>query len=188
MLRLWLFILAFAALPAGATVTVDGNLFYFSDSFATSTTSTYNRMLWDVAASINLTKKGQLMIGWDYNSASFTDNVNSVSTAVTVTGMGPKLAYYFDKDNKWDLAFTYDLLLKGNDSNGSNTPMELQGTGMKVELGYAPQVADDVYLGLKLNYYSASFSDTITNQTVLTQVSYHRTVIYPSIAFILRWD
>lgn len=186
MLRSLLALVVLLSCSAHAAVTLDGNVFYYSDSFATTTTSTYTRLLWDFAASINLSKKGQMMIGWDYNSASFTDNVNSVNSAVTVTGMGPKVTYYFDHDNKWSLGFIYDLILNGTDSSSSS--VAYQGTGMKGEFGYATPVSDSANLGLKLNYYDATFSETITNQTTIAHVSYHRSAIYPSICFVFRWD
>jgi hypothetical protein len=171
---------------AEATVSLDGNAFYFTDTYSTSSSSTYSRLFWDAALSINLTKKGGTMIGWAYASSTFTDNANGQSQTVVASGMGPKLTFYLDKENLWSFSFTYLLLLTGTDSSQSGVSYE--GTGMKAEFGYVTPISDTIFLGAKINYFSASFSKQITNQTSLSQVSYGRTAIYPSVAFMLRFD
>ena len=170
--------------PSAAVVTIDGNIFYFSDSYVTSSTKTYSRTLWDAALSMDLTKKGSVLLGWAYRSDSFNDDTGTTTT-VAATGMGPKLTFYFDRENYWSAAFTYYLILKGSDSATSVT---YNGTGMKGEFGYTPALNNWFYLGIKLNYYQASFAEQVTNQTSLAQVSYSRTAIYPSIAFVMRFE
>lgn len=187
-MRSILFILAFiiAGPRAFAGPIIDGNVFYFSDSFVYSgTTSTYNRTLWDVSVGMNLSKKGAWVLGWNFDSMSFKDNPGTV-TSVSVTDMGPKLSYYIDKARTWSVAFTYDLITKGNYSSGSTTS-ELRGTAMKFEAGYTPEIWEGVLLGAKLNYYKAAFKEEVVSSS-LTKVSYSRTAIYPSFSFIFRWD
>lgn len=171
---------------AHAIVTFDANAFYYSDTYTTASTSTYSRVLWDGTLSISLTKKGGSMIGWCYASASFTDNSNNTTQTVTASGMGPKLTFYFDKENTWAVSFAYLLQLTGADSSLSGVTYE--GTGMKGEFGYVAPINDTFFLGAKINYFAATFSRKITNQTSLQQVSYGRNATYPSLSFMLRFD
>src|SRR6185312_1372424 len=110
---LGLALLAFSS-PARADVAFDADVFYYSDSFAYGgTTSTYKRLMWDFAIGLELAKKSHWILGWNYDSMSFDENPGT-ETKLTVTDMGPKLTYYFDKDRTWLLAFSYGLVTKGN--------------------------------------------------------------------------
>jgi hypothetical protein len=134
---------------------------------------------------MNLSKKGQWVLGWNYDSMSFSDNPGVITT-VAITDMGPKVTYYIDKARTWSLAVTYDLITKAA-YNSAGTITELRGTAIKVEAGYTPEMWDGILMGAKINYYKPTFAEEIVS-TSLTKVAYGRAVIYPSFAFIFRWD
>lgn len=183
-LALWGAILATPALAAPPVI--DANLFYFSDSFTYETDSSNSRMMWDIMVGIPISKKGRWVLGWNYDSLSFTDKPTT-ETTLTVTDMGPKLIYYFDKHKTWAVGLTYNLITKGTYTSGS-TNTDLRGTSMKFEAGYLPMMWENVFIGAKINYYKPSFTEEVTNTTQLEQVSYSRTTIYPSFAFTFRFD
>jgi len=176
-----------AAPFAHAEVIFDANVFYYSDTFTLATATSSKRTMYDFSVGMNLTKKGQLVLGWNYASSSFADDDGTTQTTLTVTDMGPKLAYYLDKELTWCIAVSYNLITKGSYSTGSGSATEYRGTSIKADLGYLPQISESFYLGLKLNYYKPTFSEEITGQTALAQVSYGRAVIYPSIAISARF-
>lgn len=169
------------------TPTFDANVFYFSDAFTyTGGESSYNRTMWDLAVGMSITKKGRWVLGWNYGSYSMTENPGT-ETSLAITDMGPKLAYYLNKDRTWVMALTYNLITTADYSSGGAST-ELRGSSMKFEAGYMPMMWENVFMGAKLNYYKASFKEEITNQTALAQVTTGRTLIYPTFAVVFRWD
>lgn len=165
---------------------VDLDVFYFTDTFSNGgTSSAYNRTMWDFAPQVSLVRKGGFLIGWNYDSMSFTDTPSGTSTKLTVTDMGPKLVYYFNKSQTWVVAFTYNLITKANYSSGSTTA-ELRGSAMKGELGYMPELFENIFIGAKINYYKASFTEQVVS-TTLTKVTDGRTVIYPTFSVTFRF-
>jgi hypothetical protein len=184
---LFLAALVFGAAQASAVqFAFDVDVFYFTDSFANNgTTSSYGRTMWDVAPMVGLDNKGTILIGWNYDSMSFTDTPSGTTTSLTVTDMGPKIVYYFNKSRTWVVAFTYDLITKANYSSGSTTA-ELRGTAMKGELGYMPEMFENIFIGAKINYYKATFSEQVVS-TTLTKVTDGRTLIYPTFSATFRF-
>jgi hypothetical protein len=167
---------------------IDANLFYFSDGMVySSATSAYNRTFWDFMIGMPTSSKGYWVIGWNYDTYSFIDNPGT-ATKLSITDMGPKILYAINKDKTFVFAFNYNLITKGSYSPGGGTTSELRGTSMRVELGYTPAVSENCFMGPKLNYYKATFTEEITGQTALAKVTDSRTVIYPSFTITYRFD
>lgn len=167
---------------------LDVDIFYFSDGFIySSTTKTYTRTFWDVMLGIPVAAKKRFILGWNYDSYGLVDNPGGSPTTLTITDMGPKLMYYLNKDQSWVIAFTYGLINKGSYSSGGAATV-LQGSSMRGELGYVPQISESFSVGAKLNYYKATFTEQIANQTTITKVTDSRTLIYPSLVMTLKFD
>ncbi len=182
-------IAALACPSASAVMPVfDINLFYFTDTMAYSSSPAYKRTFYDLMVGFPVTKKRSFIVGWNYDSLSFSDDDGTGPTTLAVTDMGPKFVYYINKDRTWVLGFTYNLITKGTYSPNGGTATELRGSSMRFEAGYTPMMWENVFIGAKLVYYKATFAEEITNNTTLEQVSYGRTAIYPAFAITVRWD
>jgi hypothetical protein len=144
-------------------------------------------MLWDFSIGMGLGKKSSWILGWNYDSMSFTENTGTINK-LGITDMGPKITYYIDKEHTWLVSFTYGLISKGTYTAGSAAAVEMRGTSMKADLGYVTPMNDIFALGIKLTYYKASFGETISNQTTIAKTTNGRTVIYPNIAFLFRFE
>jgi hypothetical protein len=184
---LCLVLFAFVASQAHAVLPVfDLDVFYFSDSMVyNSSTSTYQRTFYDFMLGMPLSSKGTWVLGWNYDSYSFTDNPGTATT-LTISDMGPKLLVSLSKDKTVVFGFSYNLITKGSYNPGT-TASELRGTSMRAELGYLPQVTENFFLGVKMNYYKASFTEEVINQTTLSHVTDSRTAIYPSLSMTYRF-
>jgi len=167
-------------------LTLDTSLFYLSDSFSATSDTTSTRIFGEFAVTINLDKKGQWVIGWSYNYMSITES-GSTTSDFGLTEMGPKLGYYLDKDYIWSIFFTYNFQSKADYSSGSSTA-EWRGTSMKGELGFTPAFGENFNAGVKLNYYITNFNEEFTSGTTFSTISNSRSLIYPTIAFIYRFD
>lgn len=188
--RAGIILIALFAAPGAFALTpvFDLNVFYFSDTFTySSANSTYKRTFYDFMAGFGITKKKSLVLGWNYDSMSFSDNPGT-ETALKVTDMGPKIMYYIDKERTWVVAFTYNLITTGTYTPAGGTSTELRGSSMRAEFGYTPMMWENVLIGAKIVYYKGSFKEEISNNTSLAQVTDSRTVIYPAFSMTFRWD
>ena len=181
----FLFGLAVYSAPSQA-LTFDANALYYSDDLTAASTTVTSRMIWDFAIMLNLDRKGRILMGWSYGSVSASDETASV-TEYSSTEMGPRFGYYFDKSSLWSLFFTYNLVATA-DFTASGTTEEWRGTTMRAELGYTPLATERLVVGVKLVYYKAAYNEQVTGATSLATNSYGRTMMYPALAFIYRWD
>jgi hypothetical protein len=164
---------------------IDTNVFYSTDALSAEEDTSDSRTLYDISFNLNLTKKGGIFIGWSYSGITITQELNSIEADYSLTEMGPKLGFYFDKDKELVLAVVYNLIATATYDDGT-TDADWRGTTLKGELGYLPKIGEgSVGIGFKLNYHSATFAESITDETTLDNVSYTRALIYPS--FALTW-
>lgn len=161
----------------------DFNFVYFSDTLTESSTSTMTRTFYDLSLGINIDKKGQYTLGWNYGSVSANSTI-STTTTFALTEMGPKFNWHIDKERHWNFSCTYNLIVNAQYNDGSTTS-KWRGTSIKADFGYAPNISESFYAGVKLNYYQASFAEEVTS-TTLTTISYSRGIIYPSLFIAYR--
>lgn len=166
---------------------MDTNLFYLSDSFSSSSDSTSTRMFADLSLNLDLANKGQFTIGWGYSILNLGDNNGSTETSFSLTEMGPRFGYYIDKNKAWAMFFTYNLQAKATYDTGS-TPLEWRGSSYKFEFGYRPELFERLRAGMHLIYYSAAFSEELSNSTTYTLISNSRAIIYPAFSLSYHFD
>lgn len=176
----------FVHAPKAQALGLDIDALYYTDNFTYSEDSSYNRLLWDVGIMFNLDKKGRFVAGWGYGSRHFEEDASGTTTELSITEMGPRFGFYFDKQGAWSLFVTYYLQAKGEYTATDTT--ELRGTSLKGELLFSPVILESFSFGIKLNYYQSSFGEEIIDSTTLESVSYSRSTIYPSLAFSYRWN
>lgn len=189
MKSVWLFLLVSILLlsrPALA-LTLDANVFYFTDDLTAISTAANQRMAWDFSVMLNLSKKGGIVMGWSYASMAATDEVSTATTEYTSTEMGPRVGFYFDKNYTWSVFATYNLVARADFASGS-TAEEWRGTTLRGELGYMPMATETLLVGAKLIYYKAAYNEQITGSTTLATSSYGRGMIYPAFALTYRFD
>ncbi len=65
------------------------NVFYFTDNFTyePAPASQYKRIMYDLSVGMPITKKGQIVLGWNYASYAFSETTSS-ETSLKVTDMG----------------------------------------------------------------------------------------------------
>ncbi len=172
----------------GAAVSVDLNAFYFSDTFAYETNSSYKRTFYDGSLNLALTRRGDVTLGWSYGRYSLSDTVNDETSELSITEMGPKVGWFFNRSLTWGVFFTYGLVVKGDYSPGGGAEsVEFRGTSMKAELAYLPMIGAQTHLGVKIVYAKFSFKEEVSGGTELEGVGHGRTLIYPSLSFIYRF-
>lgn len=176
-----------ALAPKASALGVDMDFLYLSDALTGSNQASNSRMIWDMAATLNLNKKGTMVLGWNYGSFSATDKVGSTTNTLTISEMGPVFGYYIDKNFIYSVYLTYNMISTGKFNNGSSQA-EWRGATLKAEFGFNPPISETVTLGLKLVYYQASFSEQIVGSTALSKTANGRTMIYPTVGIGIRFN
>ncbi len=173
----------FYSVGAQATY-VDLNFLSFSDTFKSSTTTTISRSMFDLGAGVLMGKSDSWIWALSYGAGNFSDKGTSTTT-YTYTDLGIKMGFFWTKQKKWFSTLAYNLESKAKYNDGTNE-VELRGTSIKVDIGYAFWVTDVISIAAKVFYYAPTFKESISSGT-LTNVSYSRSIIYPSITLIFSY-
>lgn len=186
---LYVFIFCFLSSVNLWALSVDANLFYFSDSLESTSENTSTDTFYDVAVTINLDKRGRFFTGWSYGSLT-SDRGDSGVPSITITDMGPIFGWHINRDNNWVLVAVYNLISTADFTEASSaTNEEWRGSSYKVSFGYKGYVVEEMFqAGLYLNYYGSSFSESVSSGTTLSNVSYSKSAIYPSILLSYRFE
>lgn len=170
-------------LPARAVAFIELNAFYFSESETTATTSTASRMFIDAAIGFRIDKKGQYLVGWGYSTHSQTD-AGTATTTYTSTQMGPRFLWFIDKDKIWSLGLAYYLVTQASYSDGTGNAETWKGSALHVDAGYNLPFSENLSMGLRLNYSSASYAEKLIGSDDYSTIAYVKTFIYPSICVV----
>ena len=160
----------------------DLNFFFLTDSLETTATTSRTSIFYDIALMLDLNKKGTVSLGWSYDSVSISDEATS-TTDFDLTEMGPKFNYYFDKGRVWGTGVVYNLI--SNATYNPGTAQKWRGGSYKIDFFYTPPITDELYIGVKLNYYVATYTEAVSS-TTLTTISYTKSIIYPSLTISYR--
>ncbi|OQW50420.1 MAG: hypothetical protein A4S09_01105 [Proteobacteria bacterium SG_bin7] len=153
-------------------------MFYDSKTLKVSSAETGSKMFIEGSALVDVSKNPHMAVGWAYAIYSSTDATTSTTT-VSSSDMGPKFTWFIDKKEHWSLSLTYNLIGTGTYSTGSSDTW--RGTSLKADVGWGPPLGDNSFLGIRLNYYSATYTESLAGGTSYSQVSYARSFIYPSV-------
>lgn len=187
--KLWFplaLILGLASTQVNATIVLDLNGLYYSDSMSASATSSSGRTFYQLFAGFSLDRKDQFQLGWSYSVQTTTDSFASVETTYSSNQMGPGLLWRIDKDRKWRLGIYYHLITTGTYKSGTATEEEWRGWAYSVDIGYQIPITPTFQLAARLNYSSAAYSESFET-TSKEDVSYSRSFIYPSVGLTFEF-
>jgi hypothetical protein len=156
------------------------NTYYYSETVNTGSAATKGRMLVDVSLGFAVDKDGKYQVGWNYSTHSSTDTATTTTTYVS-TQMGPRFIWFFTKAKTMNLGVSYNLVTKGTYTPDGGTSEIWNGTGLKADIGYNFAVGESTFLGLRLNYSSASYTSKLVGATDYSESANLVSYIYPSI-------
>lgn len=186
MWRFLIFLLIFCKTGSSAAggAVFDLNTFYLTDTLSTDDTDEHAITIYAFFLGFMLDNKKRFQLGWNY--ASYTTNNSSAGTETEYTSpqMGPAFVMFIDKDRNWRFSFAYNLVTTAEYTSGS-TSEEWRGSGMAGDLGYQFQATEIFSFGLRLNYSTTAFSESLVG-TTQSSVSHSKALIYPSIALTVE--
>lgn len=178
--------LSFSA-PVRADFIWDASAFYFSDTFTLDTDATNGVTLWATSLNTSIAKSKNFFFGWSILGVAHTQDPGTGTAATySSTEMGPRLLY-INKSGAGHVAVAYHLRNTTTYDSGSGSAANFYGTAIFAEIGYLPEWSGDLRIGLKLNYYAATFAESVVDGTTYSQISYAKNLITPALALSLRW-
>lgn len=165
---------------AGVLLDVSG--IYLSDSLVTPTNRTSSQMYYGLGALLDLKKN--LWVGWNYSGFSQSQTV-STTTTFTSTDMGLGIKWQVGRSKLYNIGAAYNFLAKGVYSDGTTTE-NWEGTSFLLSFGVAPEVSERLFLGVSLNYYSATYTKKIVS-SVESSASNSKSWIFPMFSISKEW-
>lgn len=164
---------------------IDG--IYTSDTFTTATDATYKKTFYSFDLFANLTSKYTVFAGFHLDQINFSEQPTaSTEYSLTSQNMGVMLMWVMDKAGTYSLSAGYNLVQKGSYTTTGASETTLDGTGYWGTFGIMPEVAENLYLGVKFLYYQASYSKKLVG-TTSSDVSYSRSFISPILGLSFRY-
>lgn len=182
-LKLFFSLLIFISLKAQAQF-IDLNVLSFTDTFKTEGTNSISRSIYDLGLGTLMGKGGSWLLGLSFGSGAFSD-VSTITTTYSFMDMGLKLGFFWTKQKSWFNTITYNFQSTAKYNDGT-TPVELRGTSIKADIGYAFWPTDSMAVAIKIFYYAPSYKESLVAET-LTKVSYTRALIYPSFSLMVSY-
>lgn len=161
---------------------VDFSAFYETDNFTTATTANYSKTYYNLDALFEVDRGSRFYAGFHTHQLAFSETPSTTVTTLKSTDFGAQLLYYFRKKKDFFMSVGYNILAKGQYSDGT-TSSELTGSSYQACLGYVLELSESVSLGLKWNYINMAYSKS-TVSGVSTDVTYSRTLIFPALTFV----
>jgi hypothetical protein len=188
-MRCYFLNLSFASILLSATISygayLDLNFLSFSDTLKTSSTTGISRSSYDVGIGVLMGKAENWIWALNIGGGNFADKAAATDVTFKFTDLGMKVGYFWNKQKSWFCTLSYNIESKAKYNDGSGE-VELRGTSIKADLGYAYWPVETVGLAMKVLYYAPTFKESIAANAI-TNVSYSRTLLYPSIGLIISF-
>lgn len=181
------FVLAVFVISPRAGAYIELNAFYIGDSFNTGATVSSTRMFVEGSLGFAIDRKSQFLVGWNYGLHTTSESANSNSTTYSSTQMGPRFIWFLTRSKSWSLGLAYNLVTKADFNSDGNSTESWSGTALKADLGYNFSLGESSYLGVRLNYSSATYTSKLVGSTDYSEISNVVTSTHPSIYFIYLW-
>lgn len=166
-----------------ASAYIELNTFYMNESMNTGATESSSRMFIDGSIGVSVDRKGHYLIGWNYSLSNVTQSTTT-STTYSSSQMGPRFIWFFTRSKSWSLGLTYNILTTANYTAESSSAEKWTGMAIKADLGYNFELSEKAYLGIKLNYSTASYNSKLVDSTDYSTISNNASFIYPSLSFV----
>jgi len=148
----------------------------------------YNSTYYGSLLGATFGKNNNWVVGINIDQWTKTHKGSSALTQakITLLEMGPMFSVYLNKAKNLFVSAAYNLHAKGKRTLSSGTAQVISGSSYFAQFGYVVKFSRSVYLGVAMNYHSASISSSVVGNTQTTQSDTY-TTIYPSIDLSIRF-
>jgi hypothetical protein len=186
---LWGLLLFMSAFVSGefarADMLLDFGATYSGDTFNTTTSSNSTQYFYNASLQFALDHRRQWTLGWTVFGISRATSDGAISGNYSSLDMGPQIRWNIDKAGIYSVSAAYGYLAKGAYSSGS-TSETWSGSSLWGQFAVQIPIRDDkFYIGLSLNYYSASYSKKVVS-SVESSNSAQKSWIFPMLSLTWR--
>lgn len=165
---------------AGVLLELGGT--YLSDNLKSSTTTSSTEYFYNAAVSFNIQK--DIWGGWNIAGISSTAKQDSTTTFAALD-TGPYVKWQFGRGDIFNLSMAYHILSRATFSDGT-TSEKWEGTSVWFQFGVAPEIRNNLRVGVSLNYYLASYTKK-TVDSVESSATNSKTWIFPLLSVSKSW-
>ena len=165
---------------AGLLVELGGT--YISDNLKSSSTISSTEYFYNAAAMFNIQK--DLWGGWNISGVSLSAKQDATTT-FSALDTGPYVKWQFGRGDIFNLSMAYHILSRATFSDGTTTE-NWEGTSLWLQFGVAPEIRNNLRVGVSLNYYLASYTKK-TVRSVESSASNSKTWIFPLLSISKSW-
>jgi len=176
--------LCFISNSASADIMTDFGFAYSADTLNTSASSGNTEYFYNLDILFALDHNRRFNVGWSFYDISQTSTASGTSTTYSSFDMGPAFRWQMDKSGTYSATLGYGYLAKGSYNSGS-TSETWSGTSLFAQFAAQAPLGDKFYIGLSLNYYSASYSQK-TVSSVESSNSATKSWIFPMLSMTWR--
>lgn len=181
------FILTICAMTAHAGMYAEVNGFFSTDTFVTGTNAAYSKTYYALDIHSNLEAKARFYAGFHVDQIATSEEFSAGSVAtLTSLNMGPMAMWIMDHRKTFSVSAGYNVIANGVYTPAGGSATTLTGSGLWGTFGVTPEVAENVYVGVRLNYYSLTYIKATTGSSA-SDVSYSRAMIFPTFSFAWRY-
>lgn len=180
----FLFCLSFSS-SALADAAIDFGLVYSSDSLSATPESSNNQYFYNASALFNLDNKARWNLGFAVLGISQTAKSGTTETNYSSFDLGPALRWNIDRSRIFSLTLAYGYLAKATYTVDSGAGEKWEGTSLLGQFAIQAPVQDNFYVGLSLNYYSASYSKKVVS-SIESSNDAQKSWIFPMISLTWR--
>lgn len=180
----FLFCLLFSSL-SWADATIDLGLVYSSDTFKATPEAANNQYFYNASALFNLDNKARWNMGFAVLGISQTAKTGTTETSYSSFDLGPAVRWNIDKNRIFSLTLAYGYLAKASYSVDSGAAEKWEGTSLLGQFAVQAPIQDKFYVGLSLNYYSATYSKKVVS-SVESSNDAQKSWIFPMINLTWR--
>ena len=180
--RIAFLVLFLTASSSFAGIMIDIGGIYYSDSLTTPSDRTSTQMFYGGGLLLDLGK--QAWLGFNYSGINQTQST-STTTTFGSSDMGVGFKYQLGRGKLYNFGAAYNLISKATYSSGT-TNENWEGTSFLVSFGVSPEVAEKLYIGMSLSYFSASYTKKIVNN-VESSASNGKTWLFPMLTITKQW-
>jgi hypothetical protein len=156
------------------------NAFYKTEALSAATSSASSRMFVEVSLGFGIDHESRYLVGWNYGMFT-TSDTTTTTTSYSSTQMGPRFVWFMNKAKTWSLGIGYNLVTTATFTPAGGTAEVWKGTALKFDVGYNFPLSENWFVGVRMNYSSASYSERLVGSTTYSTVGYTSVLTYPSI-------
>lgn len=177
------FLVLFLTTPSSfAGVMIDLGGMYYSDTLTTPNDRSSTQMFYGGGLLLDLGK--QAWLGFNYSGINQTQSITTTTTFST-SDMGVGFKYQFGRSKLYNFSAAYNLFSKATYTSGT-TNENWEGTSFLVSFGISPEVAEKLYIGMSVSYFSASYTKKIVNN-VESAASNGKVWLFPMLTVTKQW-